>query len=356
MAVVITCRNYSAFVAHAIQSVASQSYPWFRCVVVDDASTDESRAIIEDTLARLADDRFLLLSLNKNVGQLAAFRLGLERLAGRFAAFLDADDEWFPRFLECHVRAHLNSVCAAPLSGSDACLVDRAGVPITGTHFFCAKDRPGFAQIPATDLPDDACPRVEGARIVLDGGAPFKVRYVSRNVTGWHWVNTSAMVFRRDFIDLAIPIDGEPKERHADYVLASLAHMLGGSLVIPDRLGTYRIHGRNLYAASRRFGSFQINGFEPPGSVQYANDRLVVHVLRNRDVFASLAGAEAIAEGLQQFLVGSRFRDLAKAANVDDDVERVLNRAYRARRAYRHGLKRYLLRRYQAFAALRREL
>ena len=110
VAVVIACRNYSAFVAHAIQSVASQSYPWFRCVVVDDASTDESRAIIEDTLARLADDRFLLLSLNKNVGQLAAFRLGLERLTGRFAAFLDADDEWFPRFLECHVRAHLNSV------------------------------------------------------------------------------------------------------------------------------------------------------------------------------------------------------------------------------------------------------
>jgi hypothetical protein len=132
--------------------------------------------------------------------------------------------------------------------------------------------------------------------------------------------------------------------------------MLGGSLIIADRLGTYRIHGRNLYAASSRIGSFQINGFEPPGSVQYANDRLVLHVLRNWDVFASLAGVEAIAEGLQQFLVGSRFRDLAKAANVDDEVERVLNRAYRARRASRHGLKRYLLRRYLAFAALRREL
>jgi cellulose synthase/poly-beta-1,6-N-acetylglucosamine synthase-like glycosyltransferase len=139
VAVVITCRNYSAFVPHAIQSVASQSYPWFRCVVVDDASTDESRAIIEDTLARLADDRFLLLSPNNNVGQLAAFRLGLERLTGRFAAFLDADDEWFPSFLECHVRAHLNSVCAAPLSGSDSCLVDRDGVLITVQVFIARR-------------------------------------------------------------------------------------------------------------------------------------------------------------------------------------------------------------------------
>ena len=351
VAVVITCRNYSEFVVHAIQSVASQSYRWFRCVVVDDASTDESRAIIEDTLARLADDRFLLLSLNKNVGQLAAFRLGLERLAGQFAAFLDADDMWFPRFLECHVRAHLNSVCAAPLSGSDACLVDREGVPLMGTLFYCAKDRSGFAQIPGNDLPDDSCPRVEGDGIVLDSGAALKVRYISRNVTGWHWVNTSAMVFRRDFVDLAIPADGEPKERHADYILASLGHMLGGSLIIPDRLGTYRIHGRNLFAASRRIGSFQINGFEPPGSVQYANDRLVLHVLRNWDVFASLAGAEAIAEGLQRFLAANRFRELAKAANVDDDVERVLDRADRARRAYRYRLKRYLIGRYLALAA-----
>jgi hypothetical protein len=351
VAVVITCRNYSEFVVHAIQSVASQSYRWFRCVVVDDASTDESRAIIEDTLARLADDRFLLLSLNNNVGQLAAFRLGLERLTGQFAAFLDADDIWFPRFLECHVRAHLNSVCAAPLSGSDACLVDREGVPLTGTHFYCAKDRSGIAQIPGHDLPDDSCPRVEGDGIVLDSGAALKVRYVSSNVTGWHWVNTSAMVFRRDFVDLAIPVDGEPKERHADYILASLGHMLGGSLIIPDRLGTYRMHGRNLFAASRRIGSFQINGFEPPGSVQYANDRLVLHVLRNWDVFASLAGAEAIAEGLQRFLAANRFRELAKAANVDDDVERVLDRVDRAQRAYRYRLKRYLIGRYLALAA-----
>ena len=351
VAVVITCRNYSEFVARAIHSVASQSYPWFRCVVVDDASTDESRAIIEDTLFRLCDDRFSSLSLKNNVGQLAAFRLGLERLAGKFAAFLDADDTWFPGFLECHVRAHLNSVCAAPLSGSDACLVDREGVLIAGTHIFLAKDRSGIAQNFAADLPDDACPRVEGDRIVLDGGAPLKVRYVSRNVTGWHWVNTSAMVFRRDFVDLAIPVDGEPKERHADYVLASLAHMLGGSLVIPDRLGTYCIHGRNLYAESRRIGSFQINGFEPQGSVRYADDRLVLHVLRNWDVFASLAGAEAIAEGLQRFLVADRFRELAKVANVDGDVERILSRTERKRRAYRYRLKRYLFKRYSALAA-----
>jgi hypothetical protein len=37
-------------------------------------------------------------------------------------------------------------------------------------------------------------------------------------------------------------------------------------------------------------------------------------------------------------------------------VGRVLNRAYRARHAYRHRLKRYLIRRYLAFAAPRREL
>jgi hypothetical protein len=163
------------------------------------------------------------------------------------------------------------------------------------------------------------------------------------------------MVFRRDFVDLAIPIDGEPKERHADYILASLAQMLGGSLIISDRLGTYRIHERNLFAASRRIGSFQNNGFEPPGSFQYANDRLVLHVLRNWDVLASLAGDEAIAEGLQRFLAANRIRELAKAANVDNEVERVLDGVDRARRAYRYRLKRYLIRRYLAFATLRRE-
>ena len=79
ISVVVTCYNCRDYIADAIRSVARQTLRDFDCVIVDDASKDDSVAVIERTLDELKDSRFRLIALDKNVGQTGATRRGTVR-------------------------------------------------------------------------------------------------------------------------------------------------------------------------------------------------------------------------------------------------------------------------------------
>ena len=63
ISVVVTCYNTRDYIADAIRSVARQSLRNFECVIVDDASTDDSVAVIQRTIDELKDPRFSLARL-----------------------------------------------------------------------------------------------------------------------------------------------------------------------------------------------------------------------------------------------------------------------------------------------------
>ena len=50
ISVVVTCYNCRDYIADAIRSVARQTLRDFNCVIVDDASADDSAAIVQRTL------------------------------------------------------------------------------------------------------------------------------------------------------------------------------------------------------------------------------------------------------------------------------------------------------------------
>ena len=79
ISVVIACYNCGNYVGEAIRSVARQTLRGFECVIVDDASTDDSVAVIQQNLGELQDARFALLRLDTNLGQTGATRAGLAR-------------------------------------------------------------------------------------------------------------------------------------------------------------------------------------------------------------------------------------------------------------------------------------
>ena len=108
ISVVVTCFNCADYIAAAVRSVARQTWRDFECVIVDDASTDTSAAVIQQMLDELKDSRFSLVRLPKNVGQTGATRAGLKRTNAPFVCFLDSDDLWNEDFLERHLAAHLN--------------------------------------------------------------------------------------------------------------------------------------------------------------------------------------------------------------------------------------------------------
>ena len=141
VSVVVTCFNTRDYIADAIRSVARQTLKGFECVVVDDASTDGSAEVIQRTLGELADPRFSLIRLERNLGQTGATRRGLAETKGTFVCFLDSDDLWGESFLERHLAAHLNESYAVGFTACNARLIDAQGRLIAGAIYWFGKDR-----------------------------------------------------------------------------------------------------------------------------------------------------------------------------------------------------------------------
>ncbi len=98
--VLMAVYNDAPFLRVAIDSILEQTASGFRFLIVDDASTDESRQIIRS----YRDPRIELLALERNVGQTAALNIGLRATSSAWIARMDADDYSAPHRLEEQMR------------------------------------------------------------------------------------------------------------------------------------------------------------------------------------------------------------------------------------------------------------
>jgi len=132
--------NRRRTIAAAIASVQAQTCDDFELIVVDDASTDDTRQVVASVL----DPRIRLLAHKHNRGAAAARNTGIEAAGGRYIAFLDSDDSWHPDKLERQVSdlARLGARTLASCTGFALCRKDSDSsverVPGGGPDWFSA--------------------------------------------------------------------------------------------------------------------------------------------------------------------------------------------------------------------------
>src|SRR5436853_6315771 len=87
VSIIIPCKNGAAWLGEAIESCLSQTWRPVEIIIVDDGSTDASRAVAQ----RYALQSVVLLDGTRS-GASAARNVGLQRAHGELIQFLDADD------------------------------------------------------------------------------------------------------------------------------------------------------------------------------------------------------------------------------------------------------------------------
>lgn len=93
--VIIPLYNKENFIENTIQSILDQTFQDFEIIIVNDGSTDKS----EEKLLKFKDTRIHYFR-KENEGASTARNYGIEKANSDFITFLDADDFWYPTFLE----------------------------------------------------------------------------------------------------------------------------------------------------------------------------------------------------------------------------------------------------------------
>lgn len=218
VSILITSYNYAPYLAAAIDSALSQTYPDVEVIIVDDGSTDESQTIISSYGSQVTS------LFQENRGHPSALNAAFAISRGDVICLLDADDVFEPD--------KVDRVVAASRRAPDAHLIHHQ------MQIIDKDGKPMFAPFP---------------RCIADGD----IRSAAARAGGWfpHAV-TSAMAFRRPYLERLFPLP----EKHTirigtqtrDISLQPDTHLAGPAALVAPVAGIkmpltrYRVHGNNF--------------------------------------------------------------------------------------------------------------
>jgi len=103
ISVVIPLYNKEKSIRATLESVLAQSYTDYEVIVVDDGSTDNSRAVVEQF--KMSNVKFPICLIHQdNGGVCSARNRGIQEAKGEYIALLDGDDQWDREYLAEQVR------------------------------------------------------------------------------------------------------------------------------------------------------------------------------------------------------------------------------------------------------------
>jgi glycosyltransferase involved in cell wall biosynthesis len=117
VSIIIPSYNYGNYILEALESVVSQSFDNWECIVVDDGSTDDTGKLVAAFFGAHQDRDFKYVSI-ENSGTSIAKNTGIELARGKYIQFLDADDLLSAEKLRVQVQIIESQDCALVFSRS----------------------------------------------------------------------------------------------------------------------------------------------------------------------------------------------------------------------------------------------
>ena len=96
VSIIMPSYNTARFIDKTIESVLKQTYKNWEMLIVDDCSTDNT----EEIVSKYDDKRIIYLKNQKKSGAAVSRNKALKNAKGKWIAFLDSDDLWYPTKLE----------------------------------------------------------------------------------------------------------------------------------------------------------------------------------------------------------------------------------------------------------------
>lgn len=126
ISIVLPTYNRAKTISRAINSVLEQTYQDYEIIIVDDASEDETKGIVKG----FRDEKIRYIQCKQNKGPGAARNLGIQESRGKYIAFQDSDDEWFPEKLEKQISVFLTAEPELGVVYSDMTRVTKDGTEL----------------------------------------------------------------------------------------------------------------------------------------------------------------------------------------------------------------------------------
>jgi glycosyltransferase involved in cell wall biosynthesis len=236
LSVVVPAHDAAGFIAETLESIAAQTRPPDRIVVVDDGSRDGTAGRVRAWAASCVAIPVLLIE-QENRGVSAARNAGIRAAGTDLVALVDADDLILPDHLRT-VTDVFGSHPEVVLAFADACQFEGAFAAAAGGAGDGGKVvKPSLlAGAPLLDRPAEAA-GPGGVEIVL--GSPFGSLLADNHIP------TSAVVLRRDAA-LAAGLFDEAMPVAEDWDLWLRMALLGSFAYSRRVLAAKRIHGSNL--------------------------------------------------------------------------------------------------------------
>ena len=208
VSVVVPAYNRAKMLPAAIDGVVAQSLADWEALIVDDASNDATRSVVE----AYRDSRIKYLRHESNRGAAAARNTGMQVARGEYIAFLDSDDYWRPDKLALQVERLQSSPPDVGLVYTD----------VLYEHPDGTTKRYGF-----------------GGREPLEG-------WVFNELINHFVIRTSTVMIRREVMEAVGLFDESIISGQDLLYFASIAHRFQVS-AIDDTLSIMRVHDSNLH-------------------------------------------------------------------------------------------------------------